>query len=191
LIDAAAQLDWPSDRLEIQVLDDSTDETRDIVRAAVESWRGRGINISVLSRPSREGFKAGALAAGMQAARGELLAYFDADFVPPADFLRRTVPYFADPGVAFVQTRWGYLNESYSLLTFVQALLLDAHFQLEQFARHRGGYCFNFNGTAGLWRRTAIESAGGWSFDTLTEDLDLSYRAFLKGWKAVYLRDVV
>ncbi len=191
LIDAAAQLDWPADKLDILVLDDSTDETREIVEKAVERWQAQGVNIRHLHRTNRAGFKAGALAIGMQKTKAELLAYFDADFIPPADFLNRTVPHFVDPDVAFVQTRWGHVNRDYSFLTFLESLAIDAHFIVEQFARSRGGYWFNFNGTAGVWRRAAIEAAGGWRSDTLTEDLDLSYRAFLNGWKAVYLRDVV
>ena len=190
VIEAAARLDWPVDRLEIQVLDDSTDETMGVVDAVVASVRLRGIAIEVVRRPSRVGFKAGALAAGMQTARGELIAYFDADFVPPPDFLHRTVPHFADPGIAFVQTRWGHINRSYSPLTILQSVLLDGHFGVDQFARHRAGYCFNFNGTAGVWRRSALESAGGWSHDTLSEDVDVSYRAFLASWRARYLREV-
>lgn len=191
LINAAAQLDWDRARLEILVLDDSTDETREIVRKAVEHWRARGVNIQHIHRTDRSGYKAGALAAGLQASRAELIAYFDADFVPPRDFLRRTIPYFADPQLGFLQTRWGHLNRNYSLLTFLQSLSIDGHFMVEQFARYRGGFWFNFNGTGGVWRRDAILDAGGWTQDTLTEDLDLSYRAFFKGWKALYLRNVV
>src|SRR5262245_41213917 len=190
VIEAAARLDWPPDRLEIQVLDDSTDETSAVVDATVARIRLRGLAIEVLRRPARIGFKAGALAAGMASARGELIAYFDADFVPPADFLHRTVPHFADPGIAFVQTRWEHINRSYSPLTVLQSILLDGHFGIDQFARYRSGYFFNFNGTAGVWRRTAMESAGGWSHDTLSEDVDLSYRAYLASWQARYLRDV-
>lgn len=191
LIDAVAQLEWDPERLEIQALDDSTDETRDLIQAAVERWRAQGVNIRHLHRTHRDGFKAGALAEGMKQARGEFIAYFDSDFIPPHDFLIKTVPYLSDPKLAFVQTRWGHVNREYSFLTFLQSLAIDAHFMVEQFARHRAGYWFNFNGTAGVWRRAAIEDAGGWRQDTLTEDLDLSYRAFLKGWKALYLRDVV
>jgi cellulose synthase/poly-beta-1,6-N-acetylglucosamine synthase-like glycosyltransferase len=191
LIDAAAHLDWPSDLLEIQVLDDSTDDTREIVSRAVDRWRAQRVNIEHVRRNDRSGFKAGALRNGTRVAHGEFLAYFDADFVPPRDFLIKTVPHFIDPGLAFVQTRWGHTNRHYSLLTFLQSLAIDAHFVVEQFARSRGGYWFNFNGTAGVWRRSALEAAGGWQADTLTEDLDLSYRAFLKGWKGLYLRDVV
>jgi len=191
LIDAVCALDYPRDRLEIQVLDDSTDATRDLVAARVEHHRRGGVDVRHLHRAERHGFKAGALAAGLDAARGELVAVFDADFVPPADFLTRTVPYFADPELGMVQTRWGHLNRDYSRLTRIQAVLLDGHFVVEHTARHRRGCFFNFNGTAGIWRRRAIEQAGGWEHDTLTEDLDLSYRAQLAGWKFLYLPDLV
>ncbi len=190
LINAAARLDYPAHLLEIQVLDDSTDETIEIVRAAVERWHARGVNIAHLHRENRAGFKAGALADGLKTARGEFVAFFDADFVPPPDFLKRTLPYFQNPRVAFVQTRWDHLNRDYSFLTYLQSLSIDAHFAVEQFARSHGGYWFNFNGTAGVWRRAALQDAGGWTADTLTEDLDVSYRAFLRGWDAKYLRDV-
>ncbi len=190
LIRAVAQLDYDPSRLEIQVLDDSTDETVALVHAVVERLRAQGVNIVHLHRVHREGFKAGALAEGLARARGEFLAIFDADFIPPRDFLRRTLPPFHDARVAFVQTRWGYVNRDYSLLTFLQSLAIDAHFMVEQFARAHGGFWFNFNGTAGIWRRAALEDAGGWTADTLTEDLDLSYRVFLRGWRAAYLRDV-
>ena len=191
LIEAAARLDYPPNRLEIQVLDDSTDETVQLTGAAVARWRSRGVNITQLHRTSRPGFKAGALAAGMARAQGEFLAVFDADFLPPPDFLRQTIPYFQNPEIAFIQTRWGHVNRGYSFLTYLQSLAIDAHFMIEQFARHQAGLWFNFNGTAGIWRRAAIEDAGGWQADTLTEDLDLSYRAFLRGWQALYLRHVV
>lgn len=191
LIDAVARFDWDPTRLEIIVLDDSTDETREIVQKTVERWHAQGVNIRHLHRTDRTGFKAGALAQGMASTAAEYIAYFDADFCPPRDFLKRTVPHFANPRVAFVQTRWGHINRDYSLLTFLQSLAIDAHFVVEQFARARGGHWFNFNGTAGVWRRAAIADAGGWKQDTLTEDLDLSYRAFLRGWTALYLRDVV
>lgn len=190
LIDAVARLDYPSDRLEIQVLDDSTDETADIVRDQIEHWRASGITIQQLRRTDRTGFKAGALAHGLTLARGEFIAIFDADFIPPPDFLKQTLPHFQAPHVAFIQTRWGHVNRDYSLLTYLQSLAIDAHFMVEQFARSRAGYWFNFNGTAGIWRRSALEDAGGWTADTLTEDLDLSYRAFLRGWDARYLRNV-
>ncbi len=183
LIDAASALDYPPGRLEIQVLDDSTDETREVASLAVARQRARGVDIHHLQRPRRAGFKAGALAQGLALARGELVAVFDADFVPAGDFLLRLAPRFADPVVGMVQARWGHLNRSRSLLTSAQATLLDAHFLVEHPARMHAGVFFNFNGTAGMWRRTCIEDAGGWSDDTVTEDLDLSYRAQLRGWR--------
>jgi cellulose synthase/poly-beta-1,6-N-acetylglucosamine synthase-like glycosyltransferase len=191
LIRSACELDWPRDRLEIQVLDDSTDETQFVAARLVRRYSDSGVNITHLRHNDRAGFKAGALAAGLARARGEFIAMFDADFVPPRDFLRQTVPYFAYERVAFVQTRWGHLNQSYSWLTEVQSIIIDAHFLVDQVARNRGGYFMNFNGTAGVWRRAAIEDAGGWQHDTLAEDLDLSYRAQLRGWEAVYLPEVV
>jgi len=191
VIDAACGLDYPRDRLDIQVLDDSTDETAEIARRAVARWAAGGLDISYVRREERTGFKAGALEHGLRTAKGELVAVFDADFVPPPDFLRRSAPYFADPGVAVVQARWGHLNRDFSLLTRLQAMLLDAHFVLEYAVRSRAGWFSNFNGTAGLWRVTAILDAGGWEHDTLTEDLDLSYRAQLRGWRFVFLPDVV
>ena len=191
LIDAVARLDHPRDRFEIQVLDDSTDETQQIVTRAVARWASSGINIHHLHRRARAGYKAGALASGLRRARGELIAIFDADFVPPADFLTRALPALRDPRVGMVQARWGHLNQEYSLLTRIQSMLLDAHFVLEHGARSRGECLFNFNGTAGVWRRQAIETAGGWQDDTLTEDLDLSYRAQLAGWRFVFLPDLV
>jgi cellulose synthase/poly-beta-1,6-N-acetylglucosamine synthase-like glycosyltransferase len=191
LIDAVCRLDYPRDRLEIQVLDDSTDETRQIAELAVRRQAQRGLDIQYLHRSDRTGYKAGALAAGLRGARGELVAIFDADFVPNADFLQKTVHYFADPTVGMVQARWGHMNQDYSLLTKIQAILLDGHFVLEHGARNRAGCFFNFNGTAGMWRRAAIEDAGGWQHDTLTEDLDLSYRAQLRGWRFLFLPDLV
>ncbi len=191
LIDAAARLEYPAHLIDIQVLDDSTDETMELARHAVERLQARGMNIAHLHRTQRTGFKAGALAEGLTRARGEFLAIFDADFVPPPDFLKRTLPHFQNPHIAFIQTRWGHLNREYSFLTFLQSLAIDAHFMVEQFARYQGRFWFNFNGTAGVWRRAALEDAGGWTADTLTEDLDLSYRAFLRGWQALYLRDIV
>jgi cellulose synthase/poly-beta-1,6-N-acetylglucosamine synthase-like glycosyltransferase len=182
LIDAVASLDYPAQLLEIQVLDDSTDQTAHCVARAAARHRARGIDIKVLHRGDREGFKAGALAGGLGSARGELIAVFDADFVPGTDFLKQIVPFFSDPLVGMVQARWGHLNRDRSLLTVAQAAMLDAHFLVEHEARMRSGLFFNFNGTAGVWRRTCIESAGGWTHDTLTEDLDLSYRAQLAGW---------
>lgn len=191
LIDAVARLDYPGDRLEIQVLDDSTDETAAIARRRALLHRARGVDIHYLRRESREGFKAGALAFGLRRSRGDFIAIFDADFVPERRFLRQTMPYFADPDVGMVQVRWGHINGEYSLLTRVQAILLDGHFILEHGGRHRSGRFFNFNGTAGVWRRAAIEDAGGWQHDTLTEDLDLSYRAQLRNWRFLFLPDVV
>ncbi len=191
LIDAVCRLDYPRDRLEIQVLDDSTDETSELVAASVERWRHQGVAIHHLQRARREGYKAGALAYGLERAHGELAAVFDADFLPRPDFLRRTVPHLAaDPGLGMVQARWSHLNRHYSLLTRVQAILLDGHFLIEHAARHRSGCFFNFNGTAGVWRRRAIEEASGWQHDTVTEDLDLSYRAQLAGWRFLYLPEV-
>ncbi len=191
LIDAVARLKYPRDRFEVQVLDDSTDETRDVAARAVDRWRRRGVAIHHICRKTRDGFKAGALREGLQEATGELVALFDADFIPPSDFLEQAIVPFADPSVGMVQARWGHANRNYSLLTRAQALLLDAHFILEHGGRYRGGCFFNFNGAAGIWRRVAIEDAGGWQADTLTEDLDLSYRAQLAGWRFVLLPDVV
>ncbi|MCB1055132.1 MAG: glycosyltransferase family 2 protein [Acidobacteria bacterium] len=190
LIDAVCALDYPRDRLHVQVLDDSTDETRTLVAEVVERHRRAGISIEHLHRTDRTGYKAGALAAGLERAGSDLLAVFDADFIPPPDFLKRAVPYFADPAVGMVQARWEHLNRDFSLLTRVEAILLDGHFLIEHTARHRSGCFFNFNGTAGLWRRDAITQAGGWQHDTLTEDLDLSYRAQLAGWRFIYLPDL-
>lgn len=190
LIAAAGALDYPHDRLQIQVLDDSTDDTTARARAAVDRLRAKGVDAVLLHRSDRAGFKAGALAAGLVVAKGELIAIFDADFVPSPDFLRRTVPWLRD-GVGLVQARWGHLDPARSWLSVAQATQLDGHFVVEHGARDRLGRWFNFNGTAGVWRRAAIEAAGGWSADTLTEDLDLSYRAQLAGWRFVYLDDVV
>lgn len=191
LVDAVCRIDYPRDLFEVQVLDDSTDETTDIARACVDRWRRLGVDIVYVHRSNREGFKAGALANGLRMAKGEYVAVFDADFVPAPDFLRRTVPHFVDPRVGMVQVRWGHLNREYSALTEVQSILLDGHFVIEHTARNRSGCFFNFNGTAGVWRRGTIEDAGGWQHDTLTEDLDLSYRAQLKGWRFIYLPEVV
>ena len=190
LIKAVVKLDYPSDLLQIQVLDDSTDETAAMVRTAVMQAQRQGINIVHLHRTDRTGFKAGALQAGMDTASGKFIAIFDADFLPPPDFLRRAIPYLQEPNVAFVQARWGHLNRDYSWLTYLQSLAIDAHFMVEQFARSQAGFWFNFNGTAGVWRRAAMEDAGGWTADTLTEDLDLSYRAYLKGWQGRYVRQI-
>jgi hypothetical protein len=190
LIAAAAALDYPHDRLEIQVLDDSTDETSALAAEEVERQRARGVAIHHVRRTSRDGYKAGALAAGLERSSGELLAVFDADFVPPPDFLRRMVPRLDDPAIGSVQARWTHLNRRESLLTAAQAVMLDAHFLLEHPTRAHHDLFFNFNGTAGLWRRSCIEDAGGWRNDTLTEDLDLSYRAQLRGWRLAYAPDV-
>jgi len=190
LIEAAAALDYPTHLLEIQVLDDSTDETSTLISRQVARLHDEGIDIHHLQRSQRSGYKAGALAAGLQEARGQFIAIFDADFIPGKDFLKKTLPHFQNQKIAFIQTRWGHINRDYSLLTTLQALAIDAHFMVEQFARFQGGLWFNFNGTAGIWRKSAMQDAGGWGSDTLTEDLDLSYRAFMRGWKAVYLREV-
>ena len=191
LIDAICELDYPRELLEIQVLDDSTDETTEIAELAVRRHAARGFDISHLHRVDRRGYKAGALAAGLKVAKSDFIAIFDADFVPAKDFLQKTLPYFTDARIGMVQARWGHINQDYSLLTKIQSILLDAHFVLEHGGRNRGGCFFNFNGTAGVWRREAIADAGGWQHDTLTEDLDLSYRAQLRGWRFVFLPHVV
>ena len=192
VIDAVCKLDYPLEKLQIQVLDDSTDETCDIARLAVHRMQGRGFDISYHHRSDRHGFKAGALDEGLKTAKGEFVAIFDADFIPPRDFLRRTVPYFTvDDKLAVVQARWGHLNHDYSTLTRVQAILLDGHFVLEHGGRNRAGCFFNFNGTSGVWRKIAIADGGGWQHDTLTEDLDLSYRTQLRGWHFLFLPDLV
>lgn len=191
LLDAAGTIDYPRDRLEIQVLDDSNDETRQIARAKVEQLRARGLDMVYVRRPNRVGYKAGALEYGLHRAKGELIAIFDADFVPQPRFLRDVVGHFQNPEVGMVQTRWGHLNRHHSLLTSIQALMLDGHHMVENRARFGSGCYFNFSGTGGIWRRAAIESAGGWQHDTLTEDLDLSYRAQLAGWRFVYRPDVL
>jgi cellulose synthase/poly-beta-1,6-N-acetylglucosamine synthase-like glycosyltransferase len=190
LLEAVSKMDYPRELLEIQVLDDSTDETHPFTERLVGEYRVSGLPIEYIHRTNRLGYKAGALQNGLRTATGEIVAIFDADFVPPADFLRRTIDYFADPKVGMVQTRWGYLNRHYNVLTEVQAMLLDGHFVLEHAARSGGGLFFNFNGTAGLLRRAMIEDAGGWQHDTLTEDSDLSYRAQLKAWKFVYVPSI-
>jgi cellulose synthase/poly-beta-1,6-N-acetylglucosamine synthase-like glycosyltransferase len=190
LVEAVCALDYPRERLEVQILDDSTDETTSILERVVAEQREKGIDIKLVRRNNREGFKAGALAAGLTLARGELLAVFDADFVPQPEFLRVAVPYFSDPKIGLVQGRWMHINRSYSLLTQVQSIFLDGHFMIEHIARNRSNCFFNFNGTAGVWRRETIEQGGGWEHDTLTEDLDLSYRAQLIGWKFLYLPEL-
>jgi cellulose synthase/poly-beta-1,6-N-acetylglucosamine synthase-like glycosyltransferase len=190
LIDACARLEYPRRRLEIQVLDDSTDHTAELTARRVAHWQARGLDIVHIHRTDREGYKAGALQNGLRLARGTLIAVFDADFVPPPDFLRRTVPVFRDPRVGMAQARWGHLNAGHSLLTRIQAFGLDTHFAIEQRVRSLAGCFINFNGTAGIWRLACIEDAGGWQSDTLTEDLDLSYRAQLKGWRFRYLPEL-
>ncbi len=195
LIDACCRIDYPRDRFEIQLLDDSTDETTLVAESIVQRYAtgAEGLPpqpIVYLHRTNRHGYKAGALEEGLKVAKGELVAIFDADFVPPPDWLRRVVDQFTDPKIGMVQTRWTHLNRNYSFLTQVEAILLDGHFVLEHGGRSRAGVYFNFNGTAGMWRRAAIDEAGGWQHDTLTEDTDLSYRAQLKGWKFKYLQDV-
>jgi len=190
LLSSICKLQYPLDKLDIQLLDDSTDETQTVARALVDQYAAQGFPVSYLHRTNREGYKAGALAEGMKSAKGEFIAIFDADFTPPEDFLLKTIHHLTDPSVGMVQTRWTHINRNYSFLTEVEAILLDGHFVLEHSGRARSNVFFNFNGTAGVWRRTAIEEAGGWQHDTLTEDTDLSYRAQMKGWKFVYLQDV-
>ncbi len=191
LLKSVSALDYPRDRLQIQVLDDSTDETREVTRSCVEQLKERAFDVELIHRTDRVGFKAGALEAGLDTARGDFVCILDADFVPQPELLQKTVHFFTDPKVGMIQTRWGHINRGYSLLTRVQAMFLDGHLLLEQVARSRSGRFFNFNGTAGLWRKSCIQESGGWQHDTLTEDLDLSYRAQLEGWKFVFLTDVV
>ena len=190
LIDAVADFDYPKEKLEIQVLDDSTDETSDIIARKVSEWQAKGLDIKHLQRTNRIGFKAGALKEGLAVAKGEFIAIFDSDFIPLVDFLRKTLPHFEHEKIGMVQTRWDHINQDYSLLTKVQAVMLDAHFSVEQAGRNRADYFINFNGTAGIWRKSCILDAGNWHSDTLTEDIDLSYRAQLKDWKFVYLENV-
>src|SRR6202047_2400341 len=190
LVEAVSRFDYPHELLDIQVLDDSTDETVQVASACVERFAAQGLPIHYIHRNNRHGYKAGALEQGLITAQGEFVAIFDADFIPSPDFLRRCIPYFENDKIGMAQTRWTYLNRDYSLLTQVETILLDGHFVVEHGARSRRGTFFNFNGTAGVWRRKAIEEAGGWEHDTLTEDTDLSYRAQLKGWKFIYLQDV-
>jgi len=190
LLEETAKIDYPRNLLQIQVLDDSTDDTHAFTARLVAEHQAAGLPIEYIHRTNRHGYKAGALENGLKTATGEIVAIFDADFIPPVDFLQRTVHFFADPKVGMVQTRWAYLNRHYNLLTEVQAMLLDGHFVLEHVARSGAGLFFNFNGTAGILRRSMIEDAGGWQHDTLTEDSDLSYRAQLKGWKFVYVPSI-
>ncbi len=189
IIETAAAFDYPRDKFQIQVLDDSTDETKDIIATKVAELAATGLNIQHIHRIDRTGYKAGALDDAMDRVQGEFIAIFDADFVPDKDFLIRTMPYFKE-GIGVVQSRWGHLNKTYSLLTELQAFGLNGHFAIEQGGRNASGHFINFNGTAGIWRKTCIEEAGGWEHDTLTEDLDLSYRAQMRGWKFKYLEDV-
>jgi cellulose synthase/poly-beta-1,6-N-acetylglucosamine synthase-like glycosyltransferase len=191
LLQAVGALDYPIAQLEIQLLDDSTDETTAILAQTASRLRAKGLRVVHLRREERLGFKAGALAAGLKEAQGEFIAIFDADFVPPPEFLRKTIPFFTNPCVAAVQTRWGHLNRDFSLLTLAQSFGIDGHFGVEQSARCWGNLLLNFNGTAGVWRKVAIQDAGGWAHDTLTEDLDLSYRAQLRGWRILYRPDIV
>jgi len=190
IIEAAARMEYPKNKFEVQVLDDSTDETVQRVARKVEDLRSKGFHVHHIRRENKVGFKAGALGHGLKRAQGEFIAIFDSDFVPQPDFLLKTLPHFQDEQVAVVQARWTHLNREYSLLTELQAFGLDAHFSIDQLGRNAKGYFFNFNGTAGIWRKKAIEDAGGWDHDTLCEDLDLSYRAQLRGWKFKYLEDV-
>ncbi len=191
LIEAACVLEYPRDLMEIQVLDDSTDATTEIVTRKVEEARAKGFDITLIHRDNRAGYKAGALQNGLVTARGEFVAIFDADFIPNPRLLMETIHFFTDPKVGLVQSRWGHINREYSALTEVQSIFLDGHFVIEQGARSRSGRFFNFNGTAGIWRKEAVLDAGGWQHDTLTEDLDLSYRAQLNGWEFVFLQDIV
>src|SRR3954462_2040129 len=191
LLKSVSEIDYPKDKLQIQVLDDSTDDTRALTASCVAELQGRGFNVELIQRTDRSGFKAGALETGLVSAHGDFVCILDADFVPQPDLLQRTIHFFTDPKIGMIQTRWGHLNRGYSLLTRVQAMFLDGHLLLEQTARSRSGRFFNFNGTAGLWRRSCIDEAGGWQHDTLTEDLDLSYRAQLAGWRFIFLPDVI
>ncbi|NNF22426.1 MAG: glycosyltransferase, partial [Saprospiraceae bacterium] len=191
LIDKIMSLNYPKDKLEVHVLDDSTDDTVELSRQKVKEYQSEGFEIRLIHRKDRKGYKAGALKEALPFANGEYIAIFDADFLPDSDFLLDTMPYFRDEGVGVVQTRWGHLNQNYSLITELQAFQLNVHFTVEQQGRESADYLLQFNGTAGVWRTKTIRDAGGWEADTLTEDLDLSYRAQLKGWKFVYLEDVL
>jgi cellulose synthase/poly-beta-1,6-N-acetylglucosamine synthase-like glycosyltransferase len=191
IIKSVCEIEYPKELLEIQVLDDSTDRTIDIANKIVEKFSSSGFNICYIHRDCRVGFKAGALSEGLLRAEGDYIAIFDADFIPPRDFLKETINYFTDPKVGIVQARWAHLNLNYSTLTKAQSILLDGHFLIEQSSRFYGGMFFNFNGTAGVLRKECIQSVGGWQHDTLTEDLDLSYRAQLEGWRLIYLKDII
>ena len=190
LLDNIAKIDYPKEKLEIQVLDDSNDESLQTTSLQIKRLQATGLDIKHITRKDRTGFKAGALKQGLEVAKGEYIAIFDADFLPQQNWLYKTIPYFKDTEIGVVQTRWGHINKNYSLLTKVQAFALDAHFTLEQVGRNSKDHFINFNGTAGVWRRTCILDAGNWEGDTLTEDLDLSYRAQLKNWKFKYLEEV-
>lgn len=191
VIKSATNLNYPKDRFEIQILDDSTDETKCLIDEIVEEKRKEGFNIEVIRREKRIGYKAGALKNGLKYAKGEFIAIFDADFIIPPDFLIKTIPFFKDKNVGLVQTRWGFLNEKENKLTKIQSITLNTHFILEHDSKFKNGYFFNFNGTAGIWRKDTIIDAGNWEYDTLAEDLDLSIRAYLKGWKFIFLNDLV
>ncbi len=191
LLDAVAAIDYPADKLEIQILDDSTDETSELIARTVALLQKKNITVKHIQRQNREGFKAGALKNGLSMAKGEYIAIFDSDFLPSKDFLKRTMPFFADPSIGMVQTKWGHINKETSLLAKLQAIALDGHFSIEQQGRNAAGYFINFNGTAGVWRKETILHAGNWQADTLTEDLDLSYRAQMKGWQFKYLEDII
>ncbi len=191
LINAVCRFDYPKEKMEIQVLDDSTDETQKIVSKVVDKYKKMGFDIKYIHRKNRKGYKAGALDEGLKISKYDYCAIFDADFIPPRDFLKRTIHYFTDPKIGMVQIRWGHINRKYSLLTEVQSVLLDGHFVIESAVRNKTGRFFNFNGTAGIWRKQAINDGGGWQHDTLTEDLDLSYRVQLKGWNFVYIPDMI
>ena len=191
LIKAVCMIDYPGDLLEVQVLDDATDDTLEIARATIEEMKAKGVDIVHVRRDNRSGFKAGALREGLKTSKGELLAVFDADFIPNRNFLKESVPYFKNPQIGMLQIRWGHINSDYSLLTRAQSIGIDGHFGVEQASRAWNGFFMNFNGTAGVWRKKTIQEAGGWQADTLTEDLDLSYRAQLKGWKLMFAPQVV
>jgi cellulose synthase/poly-beta-1,6-N-acetylglucosamine synthase-like glycosyltransferase len=191
LIDAITKFNYPKHKFEIHILDDSTDETVGLVEKKMKDYVSQGFQIEHIRRTDRKGYKAGALKEGMKYAKGEFIAIFDADFLPKPDFLRKTLPYFENPEIGVVQTRWEHINENYSILTELQAFQLNVHFTVEQLGRCAGNYMLQFNGTAGVWRKSCIDDAGGWEADTLTEDLDLSYRAQMKGWKIIFLEEVV